>query len=413
MAMGGISGIVLARALGAKGYGAYTWAFALVAALSIPGALGADQLLMREAGITLDRANWGALRALVRSMVNRVALLTFAIAATAEPVLALAGGGLGARRDALLVALPILPLMSVIAVAQGALVGLGRTARAVAPSTVGRQAAFLALVVVAVALGGLSSSGAVALQLTACAGATVLGLALLRRALAGAPRARVPLPVAPRDWLRTSIPMGANLTFLAIDAQIGLLVVGATRTATDAGLYAAALQCMAPFTLLLVTGRLPLGSAIARLGAARDRVRLQRGLRTASRAATAICAVFAIVLIAAPGAILGLFGGEFTGGADALRILAVAALVNALAAFNGLVLTMGGHERSAMRWALACLVLDLVLCLVLVPPFGVVGAAIAALVSITMRNVFTTVEVRRRMGIDPTVIGRMPAPPRG
>jgi O-antigen/teichoic acid export membrane protein len=62
-----------------------------------------------------------------------------------------------------------------------------------------------------------------------------------------------------------------------------------------------------------------------------------------------------------------------------------------------------------MRSALACLLLDLALSLVLVPRLGVRGAAIAALVSVTARNVANTVAVRRRLGIDPTVLGRPPA----
>jgi O-antigen/teichoic acid export membrane protein len=58
-------------------------------------------------------------------------------------------------------------------------------------------------------------------------------------------------------------------------------------------------------------------------------------------------------------------------------------------------------------------VLDVALCAILVPSLGEVGAAIGVLVSITTRNVVNTVMVRRLIGVDPTVIGRMPAPRRG
>ncbi len=406
MGLTAMAAILLARALGTGGYGTYSWAFAWASTLATIAALGADQLLLRESAVALDRSDWDGLRALLRSVLGRVTIAAVGAVAVLTALLALAGGGSGTRRAALAVALPILPLAAVAAVGQGSLLGLGRTAAAVGTVTLGRQAVFLILAVVAVLLGGLSSSGAVALQLAATGASCIAVLLLLRRALAGKPRDGAEPRAAARGWLRAAVPMGATTILLVIDAQVGLLVLGLRGRAVDAGVFAAALQCTAPFALLLSAGRLPLGSAVARLGAARDRARLQRGLRTATRGVAGVAALCAAVLVVIPAPILGLFGGGFTGGADALRILAVAQLINAICAFNGLVLIMTGHERAAMGAALGCLVLDAGLCVVLVPPLGARGAAIAVLVSVTARNVVNSLMVRRRLGIDATVIGR-------
>jgi O-antigen/teichoic acid export membrane protein len=403
MALAALAAIVLARTLGPAGYGSYAWAYAAAVALSVPAALGADQLLVREAGVTLDRGDRPRLRALVRSVFRDVVLASAAGALLVLAAVVLLGGDLGARRSALLVALAIVPLAAITSVAQAVLLGLGRTARALAPATVGRPAAFLALVAAAALAGGLSAKGAVALQLAAVTGATVVVLVLLRRALGSGPRAA---PVT-RGWLRQSLPMGASSVFLAIDAQVGLLVLGAAGEATDAGLFAAALLCTAPFALLLTAGRLPLASALARLGASGERERLQRGLRVATRTVAALCAAVAAVMLAAPVFVLSLFGDDFSGGATALRLLAIAHLINALAAFNGMALIMTGHEHAAMRATILGLGLDAALCVALVPSFGADGAAIALLVSITVRNAVNSVQVRRRLGVDATVIGRM------
>jgi O-antigen/teichoic acid export membrane protein len=335
-----------------------------------------------------------------------VAAVSLGVAAVGAVVAVAFGGGLGSRQSALLVALPILPLAAVAAVAQGTLLGLGRTAQALGPGTLGRQAALLLLVGIAAVAGGLSASGAVALQLAATASACVAALALMRRALARMPVSGALRRVVRREWLRVALPMGAATLFLVVDAQIGLVVLGAAGSASDAGIYAAALQCLAPFVLVQAAGRMALTSAVARLGAAGEEVRLQRGLRTATRAVAAVSAVFAVVLLAAPGEVLALFGSGFPVGAGALRILAVAYLINSACAFNGMVLTMRGEERVAMGASLGCLVLDAVLCLALVPPLGARGAAVAALVSVTARNAFNSVASWRRLGIDTTVLGR-------
>jgi O-antigen/teichoic acid export membrane protein len=406
MGLAGIAGIVIARTLGAAGYGTYSWAFAWASGLAVPAALGADQLLVRESGVALERGGWDGLRGLVRSTLGRVALVSVALTVVGEVGLALAGGDMGARRVALMVALPILPLAAAASLAQGALLGLGRTVAAVAPGMLGRQGVFLVLALVAVLLGDLSSAGAVALQLIATGLACAAALALLRRALARGPRAGPSPAVETAEWMRTSLAMGAAAMFSVLDAQVGLLVIGAVGDAADAGVYAAAALCVAPFGLLLTAGRLPLGGVVARLDASGDRERLQRGLRTATRAVAVLAAPVAAVLLLFPDTVLGLFGAGFSRGADALRILAVAQLVNALCAFNGLVLIMSGQERVAMGTSVISLVLDAVLCAALVPVWGAEGAAVGVLVSVTVRNVANSVSTRRRLGIDTTVLGR-------
>src|SRR3954453_16579285 len=72
MGLGALAGILLARSLGPSGYGAYSWSFAWATTVAAPAALGADQLLAREAGVELDRGRWGALRALLRSALVTV-----------------------------------------------------------------------------------------------------------------------------------------------------------------------------------------------------------------------------------------------------------------------------------------------------------------------------------------------------
>jgi O-antigen/teichoic acid export membrane protein len=261
-------------------------------------------------------------------------------------------------------------------------------------------------VVIATTAGGLSAADAVSLQLVASAVACAVVLLLVRRALARLPASEGPVRVVRSEWLRVALLMGGAALFLVVDAQVGLLVLGAAASDADAGVYAAALQCLAPFVLVQAAGRIALTSTVARLGAAGERERLQRGLRTATRGVAAVASAAALVLLVAPSEVLGLFGEGFDDGASALRILAVAYLVNSLCAFNGMVLIVRGEERVAMVAAFVCLLLDVGLCLVLVPPFGAIGAAVAVLVTVTARNIFNSRSTWRRLGLDTTALGR-------
>jgi O-antigen/teichoic acid export membrane protein len=308
------------------------------------------------------------------------------------------------RPRALAIALPMLPFIAAVGIQQGALQGLQRITAAFVPGTLLRQGAFLVFVVVAaLALGdSFSADWAVALMGVATFGGWVAGTVLLDRALPRGGGA-----VSFRTLLRSgSVAMGMSAGVLALDAQVGLLVLGGADSARAAGVYAVAAQVTAVFAVLMFTMRTPLAPVIARLHSGEEPERLRRGVVGVTRGAFALSVLAALPLLVIPDTVLSIFGSGFEHGAGALRLLAVANLVNAFAAFNGLLLMMTGHERSAAGASACALALNVVLCLALVPAWGAGGAAAAALASVTLRNVLNTVQTRRLLGLDSTLLGR-------
>jgi len=125
--LGFLTSVVLARALGAGGYGAYAYAFAWVNVLCIPAQLGFDKLLVREVAIYQGRKQWGYLRGLLRS-ANWVCFITASL---------IAGGVFGITlwfRDAinaefilpLWIALLLVPITVLTRVRQATMFGLRR-----------------------------------------------------------------------------------------------------------------------------------------------------------------------------------------------------------------------------------------------------------------------------------------------
>ena len=89
-----------------------------------------------------------------------------------------------------------------------------------------------------------------------------------------------------------------------------------------------------------------------------------------------------IALFFFPSLLLSFFGEEFTDGKVALQILAVGMFVNALFGSVGNYLMMSGHEKLLAKILLAAILISIMLMLLLVPNYGIVGAAWS--VSITM-----------------------------
>jgi O-antigen/teichoic acid export membrane protein len=400
-----VTALALGRLLGPDGYGAYSFAVACATALATPALLGLDTYTLRQSAVWARRADWASLRGLLRRAAAAVGAASVLLGLAAGLVAELVSPG-SQLTERLQQALPLLPLTALALLGSGALQGLQRVTAAIASSTLSARAAVLAGVGVAYAIAGddVSSQAAVGIQLVAGAIALALTTLVLARAIPLAATAgRLPEP--PPGWLRTSIPMGLSAGFTAILWQLPLVAAGAFGSAADAGLYAAAAQACVPFLVLSAAATAPFAPLVARLWAEGDRARLQRGVTRTTRYLGGITAAGAVaaVLLAEP--LLSLFGEGFDEAADTYRIVVAALLVNALATFNGLLLTLTGHERQAALASGLTLAVGVAMAPLLVPPLGAEGAALAFLASTLLRNIANTIQSWRLLGMDTTVLG--------
>jgi O-antigen/teichoic acid export membrane protein len=410
-AIGAVAGVaaavVLSRALGPAGYGAYAWAAAWALGLARPAALGSGLLLVRSVAAGSDAAARNAARALATRAAVVVGLTSLAAAAALVGVFV--GLGIVDRTlaETLLVAAPALPVSALGAIPQGVLLGLNRQVAALAPSVIVQPAAVAALVGAVWAVGGRRPSPEVAGALLAAAAALALvcGATLARRALPAGPGPRERAALG--RGLAPLVPLAATDTALMLQAVVGVALLGPIVGTTEAGRYAIATQLTAPFSLVLAAAGASLSPTIAALHASGERERMRRGIVAASRVCALLGAAVAVALVVLADPLLGLFGAGFRGAAPALRILAVAGLVNALAPFNGTALVMTGNEGEAARAALLGLALCAALSAALIPPWGATGAAVAFLVSVAGRNAATCAAAWRRLGLDTTVLGRV------
>ena len=109
--------------------------------------------------------------------------------------------------------------------------------------------------------------------------------------------------------------------------------------------------------------------------------------------------------MAAP-SILDVFGAGFGPAVLPVRILALGAILNASVGANGILLMMTGRERTAaVGFGIGALV-NIGLNLVLIPPYGAVGASWATVGSLVTWNGILLWWSVRDLRLDPTVFGR-------
>jgi O-antigen/teichoic acid export membrane protein len=129
--------------------------------------------------------------------------------------------------------------------------------------------------------------------------------------------------------------------------------------------------------------------------------RLTRTTRLIFLFSTAIFGVFVLL----GEFILGLFGEPFKAAYVPLLVLAAGQLANVACGPVTAVLNMTEQARYTVYGMLVGVITTVILCFVLIPPFGILGAAIAAALTRFTWNVTLAVIAFRRSGIDSTIIG--------
>lgn len=401
---------LLARLAGAEQYGAYSFVLACLGIAVLVAGLGLDLSLVRHVAVYRAQAAWPHLEGLLRWSRRLVLASACLIAAVAAVVLGLARHGL----DASLVrtgwiACGVLPLAALVRLNEGRLIGLKHVVLAQLPDGIVRPAIAAGLAALAFGASGrpLSSAAAMGLHLSAVAAAAAAGLALGRRASRQAPPG-VEARYDVRAWMRVALPLWAEAGLRLLSGSLDVILVGAFAGMADAGVYAVASR----LAELIVFGSHASQAAarphIAEADAGRDREAVQRAVAAAAAWSTLFAAAACCVLIPARSLLLGLFGAEFASrGARVLLILAAGHLAAACTALVDSVMNMTGLQSANARITAAVLALKLPLMYVALAHWGITGAAFAAAATMIIGRLWSWTYVRRKLGIDGTVLGRL------
>ena len=98
------------------------------------------------------------------------------------------------------------------------------------------------------------------------------------------------------------------------------------------------------------------------------------------------------------------FGKQFLTAYPALVLLSFAELINLMTGNAGLLLNRTGHENLAARVLGMSVLVNIVLGVILIPSYGLLGAAIADGFATILRNIILSIVVHRKMGLNTTPI---------
>lgn len=395
--------VVLARALGPAAFGTYAYVFAIVTLLALPSQVGIPTLLIRETAKAQAQQAWPRLKGLW-TWATRTIVVTSVFSALIASVLIVLRGGRADNelRWTLAAGMVLVPLIALGNARGAALNGLRLIVRGQLPESVIRPLLLVMFVGLAWMAGGqMSAPVAMAWHALAAAIAFVIGAAILWRARPAGLAGVAADTSHSGDWWRAALPLALVSGLQVAGSQADILLLGVFRPETDVGVYKVATSAAALAIFGLQTASLVLAPHIARLHGLGDRSKLQRLASVGALAGVALTLpVFVGFAVGGKWLIALLYGPAYTGAYAPLLILAAGQTLNACFGLNAALMSMTGHERDAVRWLTFSASSTIVLGLVLIPVFGMTGAALACCFSMAVWNVAFWRVVLKKVGID-------------
>lgn len=401
--LGFVSGILLARLLGATGLGVFAFVQSIVGTLAVISSLGFIQLLVRETAIQNYERRWDLMHGWF-SLAARVAVtasIVIVILAAALVSIFADRSGHAPLTGTLLVALTALPFLVLTTLRQAAMRGLKFITLSMVPDMVARPAILFCLLGATYILFGRNSltpqiPAAFVAVTVICA--SFISTALHRYALP-ADAKHNPHKTRPDSWLQKATPLYLIAVMQILNMQADILMLGYLSETREVGVYSVT-RGLAEFIIFVLAGAaFVMAPNIAHFYTSKEFAHLQYLIRKASQAALAGAIPLILIYSLAGNWILSLYGQQFVDGRQSLLILSAGQFINVLCGPTGQIAVHTGNERFALFIVGIATATNIILNALLIPEYGANGAAIATASTLALWNIGLSIMIRYRTGL--------------
>lgn len=389
----------VAHFAGVETFGIFALLFASLQLIVVATKAGFDTASQRLIAEYLVNDEGSLIRGLLISSVAIVGLLSACAA-----VLFVGGAHVFGEPDwggdAILAAALLIPVVALLRLTRGSLLGFQLTVRAQIYDPLLIYAGWMFLIALDLLREIELTAGRLMLELLL---ASVLGLAgQLFQLIAAIPEnarsARSEYRL--RQWFEIALPMLLAYGLVIVLSYTDTILIGIFLGSDMAGVYALSSRFAAAVSLPMAFLGGALGPVVAEMIARKDLSTLQSRIRSTTRLGLSLGLPVALVLLVGGGFMLEIIGEGYAIGVTAMQVLVVAQVVNIIVGPVGLVLLMSGEQRRVGRIFAITAVFNLLLNIVLIPVLGIVGAAIATALAIVLRNLLLRSALARTHGLD-------------
>jgi len=402
-----LSQILLARWIGGSDYGVYVYVWTWVLLLGSMMDFG----ISASAQKIIPEYRTRGEHALLRGFLSGSRWMTFIVSSIVSALLAVAVKWLSPWIDTstilpLYIGCVTLPAFVVANTQDGIARSHDWMRLGLMPQFIVRQSLIIGVTAGAFALG--FNLGATAAML---ASAAAVWIAMIGQMVVLNRRLRHHVEPGPKDydiggWLSISLPVLMVEGFYLLLSYTDVLLLQQFRSSQEVGVYFAVVKTLALVSFIHYAMSATTAHRFAEYHALGDKARLSAYVAHAIKWTFWPSLAATIVLLAIGKPLLWLFGPQFVIGYDIMFVAAIGLVVRSAIGPVERLLNMLGHQYiCALAYALA-FIMNVALCIALVPRFGGHGAAAATSISLTFETVLLFWIVRQRLGLHVLAFGK-------
>jgi len=193
--------------------------------------------------------------------------------------------------------------------------------------------------------------------------------------------------------------MMLSSSVLLLMAWSDTIMIGIFKTEADVGVYNVALKLAMITGIVLGAVNSIVAPKLSETFNNNKMVEFRKLIKQSTRIIFFSTLPILIILLLFPEFLLSFFGTEFVIAKTTLLILLIGQIVNAMSGSVGFILQMTGKEKAYQNILLLALVCNIVLNIVLIPIYGIEGAAIASAFSLLFWNLSSVFYIYKKYNV--------------
>ncbi len=204
-----------------------------------------------------------------------------------------------------------------------------------------------------------------------------------------------------KSLFKFSIPMVFSIFLGNLTRQIDILMLGLFASAAGVGIYSIAVRLIVLAEVIFGAFAPIFNPFVTELHEKKEFLKLSNLLKAITKWNVTISFPIFLSLLFFPGFFLHIFGTSFIQASSCLSILVIAHLVSSTSGLPSSIIFMSGRSDITFKNNFALLVLNSVLNYLLIPKYGILGAAIATGISLVLMTFARIIQVYYLMAIHP------------
>jgi O-antigen/teichoic acid export membrane protein len=400
-----LTSILLARILGADGYGLYAYALSWVKLLVIPGVMGLRGLLTREVASYKVKRDWCKLHSILHWSDRMALAVSVGVAVLGAGGIWLFRGQLAQGKWSLLImAMLLVPLLAFVDLRQGGVRGLGHVLKAQVPKKLVLPVAFLGMFGILYISKDLNAFDAIGARVGSSVIAVMVGTFFLRQGTSGRKLGSWREEYPTKKWLKSSLPFLVARSGNTASQQVPVFITGILAGPEAAGIYDVVRRGTNLVKFVLDAINMPLAPMVSSLYSEKKMAQFQDLVIKGARLSLVGSLPIGLMFVFYGDWYLDIYGESFMAGYSSLVVLSIGRVIEAGMGSVGYILNMTGYERVTAIGSFFTLLLIVLSCIIVVPEYGVFGAAVCTTTGIVTLNLGLHFYISHELGINSSAI---------